>query len=156
MARSTESALKEMKTWTDRLGHSGLRSFTDADGHLWLEQNSAKASKWTNLARKGHDIAWEFGKPGGGYTGRMLIDGEIYTPREATKTFLKVAKICSGAVEEGPVDTRSKSIRCTGRDLSASIACSPQILHCAIAVSTSMRNGPCPLRMQRLDRLVLR
>ena len=29
---------------------------------------------------------------GGGYTGRMLIDGEIYTPREATKTFLKVQK----------------------------------------------------------------
>jgi hypothetical protein len=38
MARSTESSLKDMKTWTDRLGHSGLRSFTDADGHLWLEQ----------------------------------------------------------------------------------------------------------------------
>src|SRR5207248_7960300 len=49
-----------MKTWTDRLGHSGLRSFTDADGHLWLEQNPAKASKWPKLARKGHDIAWEF------------------------------------------------------------------------------------------------
>src|SRR5690349_19466372 len=44
------------------------------------------------LARRGHDIAWEFEKPGGGYTGRMLIDGEIYTPREATKTFLKVQK----------------------------------------------------------------
>jgi hypothetical protein len=46
MARSTESSLKDMKTWTDRLGHSGLRSFTDADGHLWLEQNPAKASEW--------------------------------------------------------------------------------------------------------------
>ena len=46
----------------------------------------------TKLARKGHDIAWEFEKPGGGYTGRMLIDGEIYTPREATNTFLKVQK----------------------------------------------------------------
>ena len=92
MARSIESSLKDMKTWTDRLGHSGLRSFTDEDGHLWLEQNPAKASKWAKLARKGHDIAWEFEKPGGGYTGRMLIDGEIYTPREATKTFLKVQK----------------------------------------------------------------
>src|ERR1044071_727047 len=89
MARSTESSLKDMKTWTDRLGHSGLRSFTDANGHLWLEQNRDKASKWAKLARKGHDIAWEFEKPGGGYTGRMLIDGEIYTPREATKIFLK-------------------------------------------------------------------
>ena len=92
MARSTESSLKDMKRWTDRLGHTGLRSFTDADGHLWLEQNRAKASKWAKLARKGHDIAWEFEKPGGGYTGRMLIDGAIYTPREATRIFLKVQK----------------------------------------------------------------
>jgi hypothetical protein len=29
---------------------------------------------------------------GGGYMGRMLIDGEIYTPREATKRFLQVQK----------------------------------------------------------------
>ena len=34
--------------------------------------------------RKGHEIAWEFAGPGGAYTGRMLIDGEIYTPSEAT------------------------------------------------------------------------
>jgi hypothetical protein len=34
--------LKEMETWTDRLGHSGLRSFTDEEGHFWLEQNAAK------------------------------------------------------------------------------------------------------------------
>ncbi len=92
MARSTESSLKDMKTWADRLGHTGLRSFTDADGHLWVEQNRTKASKWAKLAWKGHDIAWEFEKPGGGYTGRMLIDGAIYTPREATNTFLKVQK----------------------------------------------------------------
>ena len=59
---------------------------------VWLEQNRAKASKWAKLARKGHDIAWEFEKPGGGYTGRVLIDGEIYTPREATHTFLNVQK----------------------------------------------------------------
>jgi hypothetical protein len=25
----------------------------------------------------------------GGYTGRMLIDGEIYTPSEATRKFLR-------------------------------------------------------------------
>ena len=59
MARSTESSLKDMKTWASRLGHTGLRSFTDADGHLWVE-NRTKASKWAKLARKGHDIAWEF------------------------------------------------------------------------------------------------
>ena len=36
----------------------------------------------------GHEIAWEFESAGGPYTGRMLIDGEIYTPAEATKKFL--------------------------------------------------------------------
>lgn len=81
--------LDDMKTWTERLGHSRLRSFTDEDGHLWLEQNAEKRSKWAKLARQGHHIAWEFEGSGGAYTGRLLIDGEIYTPSEATKKFLK-------------------------------------------------------------------
>jgi len=72
-----------------RRRHSGLRSFTDFEGHLWVEQNAAKASKWAKLARQGHEVAWEFEKPGGAYTGRMLIDGEIYTASEATKRFLQ-------------------------------------------------------------------
>ncbi len=79
--------LKNMQTWTERLGHSKLRSFTDSEGHFWLEQNPAKASKWAKLARQGHDVAWEFAGPGGEYTGRLLVDGEIYTPSEATKKF---------------------------------------------------------------------
>jgi hypothetical protein len=81
--------LKDMATWTDQLGRSALRSFTDQEGHFWLEQNPAKASKWAKLARQGHAIAWEFDGPRGAYTGRMLIDGQIYTPSEATKKFLK-------------------------------------------------------------------
>jgi hypothetical protein len=81
--------LKMMNTWTAHLGHSRLRSFTDEQGHLWLEQNPDKRSKWAKLARKGHDIAWESDGPGGSYTGRLLIDGEIYTPAEATKKFLQ-------------------------------------------------------------------
>ena len=81
-----------MRTWKDHLGRSGLRSFIDEEGHFWLEQNSAKASKWAKLARQGHDIAWEFESSGGGYTGRMLIDGETYTPSEATKKFLQKAR----------------------------------------------------------------
>jgi hypothetical protein len=80
-----------MKTWTERLGRSRLRSFTDEEGHFWLEQNAAKSSKWAKLAREGHDVAWEFAGSGGAYTGRMLIDGEIYTPAEATKKFLPPA-----------------------------------------------------------------
>lgn len=81
--------LKDMKTWTDRIGRTSLRSFTDDEGHFWLEQNPNKRSKWAKLAREEHDVAWEFERPGGGYTGRMLIDGQIYTRSEATKKFLK-------------------------------------------------------------------
>ena len=79
--------LNEMSTWVERLGNSKLRTFTDADGHFWLEQNPGKRSKWAKLAREGHQVAWEFARSGGEYTGRMLIDGEIYTPSEATKKF---------------------------------------------------------------------
>jgi hypothetical protein len=78
---------KDIKTWTEHLGHSRLRSFTDDEGHFWLEQNSAKASKWAKLAREGHQVAWEFEGSGGAYSGRILIDGEIYTTAEATKKF---------------------------------------------------------------------
>jgi hypothetical protein len=80
---------KNMNTWTAHLGHSRLRSYTDEKGHLWLEQNASKRSKWARLAREGHAVAWEFDRPGGAYTGRMLIDGEIYTPSEATRKFLQ-------------------------------------------------------------------
>ena len=78
-----------MKTWTEKFGHSTLRAFTDADHHFWLEQNPAKRTKWAKLAQSGHEVAWEFDTPGGAYTGRILIDGEIYSPSEATKKFLK-------------------------------------------------------------------
>jgi len=78
-----------IETWTERLGRSSLRVFTTKDGHFWLEQNSAKASKWAKLARQGHRIAWEFDSSGGAYTGRLLIDGHIYTVSEAAKRFFK-------------------------------------------------------------------
>ena len=77
-----------MSTWTGRTGQAKLRSFTDADGNFWLEQNTAKRSKWAKFAREGHNVAWEFA-PGGGYSGRMLIDGDIYTPSEAVNKFLR-------------------------------------------------------------------
>jgi hypothetical protein len=80
--------LTDMSSWTERLGSTNLRIFTDTEGHFWLEQNPDKRSKWAKLAREGHDVAWEFESSGGSYTGRMLIDGEIYTPSEATKKFL--------------------------------------------------------------------
>jgi hypothetical protein len=40
-------------------------------------------------------VSWSHGSsiaPARGYTGRMLVDGEIYTPGEATKKFLATAK----------------------------------------------------------------
>jgi hypothetical protein len=49
---------------------------------------SPQVSRWANFAREGHDVAWEF-EGGGGYSGRMLIDGEIYTQAEATRKFLQ-------------------------------------------------------------------
>jgi hypothetical protein len=83
------STLKDMATWTDLIGHAQLRSLVDGEGHFWLEQNATKQTKWAKLAREEHDVAWEFAGRGGSYTGRMLIDGEIYTPSEATKKFLQ-------------------------------------------------------------------
>jgi hypothetical protein len=79
--------LTDMSTWTGRTGKDGLRSFECEDGNFWLEQNATKTSKWAKLASEGHDVAWEFGA-NRRYTGRMLVDGEILTPSEATKKFL--------------------------------------------------------------------
>lgn len=90
---SVSPELTNIRTWTERLGRSKLRSFTDAEGHFWLEQNPAKASKWAKFAREGHEVAWEFERSGGGYTGRMLIDGEIMTPSDATKKFLQGSRL---------------------------------------------------------------
>jgi hypothetical protein len=81
------ATLTDMSTWNGRTGQDGLRSFTDDDGNFWLEQNPSKTSKWAKFASKGHEVAWEFGT-NRRYTGRMLVDGNILTPSEATKTFL--------------------------------------------------------------------
>jgi hypothetical protein len=84
--------LTDMTTWTQRLGRTKLRTFTDSDGHFWLEQNGAKPSKWGRFARSGHDVAWELDGPHGTYTGRLLVDGEIYSPAEASKKFFSHGK----------------------------------------------------------------
>ncbi len=90
MPRTTPT-FEDMNTWTDRLGHTSLRTFTDKNDHFWLEQNPVKNTRWAKLAQKGHAVAWEFASPGGAYTGRLLIDGTIYTPSEATKQFLSTS-----------------------------------------------------------------
>ena len=92
-----------MFTWTGRTGHAKLRSFTDAAGNFWLEQNTAKRSKWARFAREGHDVAREFA-PAGGYSGRTLIGGSIYTPSEAVNKFLKAPerRLSGELLLEGP------------------------------------------------------
>jgi hypothetical protein len=47
--------LNDMTIWTERLGHARLRSFTDEDGHFWLEQNADKRSKWARLGLPSFD-----------------------------------------------------------------------------------------------------
>ncbi|MCU1328873.1 MAG: hypothetical protein JWN34_4243 [Bryobacterales bacterium] len=68
---------------TDRLGDTRLRTFTNAEENFWREQNPAKTSKWAKLANEDHAVAREMASSGGSYTGRMLIDGEIYETRGA-------------------------------------------------------------------------
>jgi hypothetical protein len=80
--------LIDMATWTEKTGRARLRSFTDDEGRFGLEQNPSKRTIWAKLAREGHAIAWEFAA-GGGYSGRMLVNGEILTPAEATKKFVR-------------------------------------------------------------------
>jgi hypothetical protein len=80
--------LTDVRSWTDRLGRSRLKTFTEEDGRFWLEQNDNKRSRWGKLAREGHQVAWQFDKPGGSYTGNILVDGEIYSVSAATKKFL--------------------------------------------------------------------
>ena len=42
-----------MTTWTERLGHSRLRTYTDEENHFWLEQNDSKPSRWGKLGAGG-------------------------------------------------------------------------------------------------------
>lgn len=60
----------------------------EAGDYTYIEQNTSKKSLWTRLAKKGHEIWWEFNKGGKkSYTGRMIIDGEVYTVSQAKKKF---------------------------------------------------------------------
>ena len=43
----------DMKTWTERLGHTSLRSFTDEHGSFWLEQTPAKNSQMGQTRAQG-------------------------------------------------------------------------------------------------------
>lgn len=82
--------LKNIQSWTGHLGRSKLRSFTDAEWIYGWNRIRRRNPNGQSSRGRAHDVAWEFAGLGGAYTGRMLIDGEIYTPSEATKKFLQV------------------------------------------------------------------
>jgi hypothetical protein len=81
--------LKDMATWTDVIGHAQLRSFVDDEGNFWLEQKRLQADQGGKTGAQRAQRRMGVRRSRGSYTGRMLIDGEIYTPSEATKKFLK-------------------------------------------------------------------
>ena len=78
-------SLRGGPTWNGRTGQDRLRFFTDEEDNFWLEQIHRRPPNGRS-SPKGHDVAWEFG-PNRRYTGRMLVDGVILTPSEATKKF---------------------------------------------------------------------
>ena len=65
-----------------------LAKQTNPDGSIWLQQNTQKPSRWTDLAKKGHQIEHLMLPNGGGWGGKIRIDGKEYTYNEATKKFL--------------------------------------------------------------------
>lgn len=57
-----------------KFARSGVRYVNLPDGAILAEQNLKKASKWTELAEKGHRIAWVMRD--GEYLARV-VDGEV-------------------------------------------------------------------------------
>lgn len=60
----------------------------EAGDYTYIEQNTIKNSPWTRLAKKGHELWWEIHRGGDRrYTGRLIIDDQLYTVSEAKKVF---------------------------------------------------------------------
>ena len=58
----------------------------EAGDYTYIELITIKSSPWTRLAKKGHEIWWEFHRDGDRrYTGRLIIDDQLYTVSEAKK-----------------------------------------------------------------------
>jgi hypothetical protein len=57
-----------------KFARSGVRFVNLAEGAILVEQNLKKPSKWTELAEKGHRIAWVMRD--GEYLAR-IVDGEV-------------------------------------------------------------------------------
>jgi hypothetical protein len=57
-----------------KFARSGLRYVELPDGAILVEQNPRKTSKWANLSREGHRVAWVLRD--GEYLARV-VDGEV-------------------------------------------------------------------------------
>ena len=57
-----------------RFSRSGLRYLPLSSGIILIEQNPSKQSRWAQMAREGHQIAWLMKE--GHYLARVL-DGEV-------------------------------------------------------------------------------
>jgi hypothetical protein len=89
LAPKDENAINALIAKTDAAeAASGLEQILDQYTLAIVEINPESRVKVRPGPAK-HEVAWEFYSPGGSYTGRLLIDGEIYTTSEATNKFLK-------------------------------------------------------------------
>jgi hypothetical protein len=79
-----------MNLWPNLSSVKKLHTLDNSPETYLMEQNPNKFSKWANLAKGGKQVAWEFDKKTGGYTGRVWINGQYYTPSEAAAKFLYV------------------------------------------------------------------
>jgi hypothetical protein len=52
VGRTENGRPEEHEKWMDRMRHSVLRSFTDENVYIWMEQNAAKASKAKRVAQQ--------------------------------------------------------------------------------------------------------
>ncbi|MCK9369484.1 HNH endonuclease [Candidatus Dojkabacteria bacterium] len=85
---------KQFPTVTDILTTKkgiNLKKEVNPDGSFWLEQNLEKLSRWSDLAKEGHKIEHLVlsDSQGGGWAGKIRIDGNVYTYKEAGQKFLK-------------------------------------------------------------------
>ncbi len=76
---ATQAAFKQLfgeggKNMVRRFSCSGLRYINLPGGTVLIEQNPSKRSRWAQMARQGHQIAWLMKE--GCYLARV-IDGEV-------------------------------------------------------------------------------
>lgn len=80
-----------ISSWRIKLGN-GVRVFVQDNARIWVEQSQhGRRNVYTDAVRNGQLLAWEFHAPeqGKGYTGRALLNGDVYRNRAALLRALK-------------------------------------------------------------------